>query len=156
MAGGRVAARSRRRGEGAAAKAVPESPVMEGGMARALGIRLTSLTKKKVRAEMDVAPMHLNRSGRVSGGAIMAFADIVGATGAVFNLPSGHRSGTIESKTNFFAAAKGPVLKAVSIPLHFGRTTTVWQTTVRNGDGRLAAIVTQTQIVIPAKSEDNS
>jgi uncharacterized protein (TIGR00369 family) len=136
------------------AQAVPESPVMEGGMARALGIRLLSLTKKKVVAEMDVEPMHLNRSGRVSGGAIMAFADVVGATGAVFNLPPGHRSGTIESKTNFFAAGKGPVMKAVSIPLHFGRTTTVWQTTVKNPDGKVAAIVTQTQIVIPRKAEE--
>jgi 1,4-dihydroxy-2-naphthoyl-CoA hydrolase len=103
---------------------------------------------------MDVTPLHLNRSGRVSGGAIMAFADVVGATGAVFNLPPGHRSGTIESKSNFFAAGKGPVLKAVSIPLHFGRTTTVWQTTVKNADGKVAAIVTQTQIVIPRKSEE--
>jgi 1,4-dihydroxy-2-naphthoyl-CoA hydrolase len=136
------------------AQVVPESPVMDGGMARALGIRLLSLTRKKVVAEMDVAPMHLNRSGRVSGGAIMAFADVVGATGAVFNLPPGHRSGTIESKTNFFAAGKGPVMKAVSIPLHFGRTTTVWQTTVKNPDGKVAAIVTQTQIVIPKKAED--
>jgi 1,4-dihydroxy-2-naphthoyl-CoA hydrolase len=135
-------------------QAVPESPVMQGGMARALGMRLVSLTKKQVVAEMDVTPLHLNRSGRVSGGAIMAFADVVGATGAVFNLPPGHRSGTIESKSNFFAAGKGPVLKAVSIPLHFGRTTTVWQTTVKNADGKVAAIVTQTQIVIPRKSEE--
>jgi uncharacterized protein (TIGR00369 family) len=137
-----------------AGHAMMDSPVMQGGMARALGVRLTSLTKKKVVAEMPVTPMHMNRSNRVSGGAIMAFADVVGAAGAVFNLPPGHRSGTIESKSNFFAAGKGPVLKAVSVPLHFGRTTTVWQTTVTNGDGRMVAIVTQTQIVIPAKSEE--
>lgn len=127
---------------------------MQGGMARALGVHLISLTKKKVIAEMPVKRMHRNRSGRVSGGAIMAFADVVGAAGAVFNLPPGHRSGTIESKTNFFGAGKGPALRAVSIPLHFGRTTTVWQTTVKNPDGGVAAIVTQTQIVIPAKSRD--
>ncbi|OGA49352.1 MAG: hypothetical protein A3F74_00645 [Betaproteobacteria bacterium RIFCSPLOWO2_12_FULL_62_58] len=125
---------------------------MQGGMARSLGVRLISLTKKKVVAEMPIKPMHLNRAGRVNGGAIMAFADAVGAAGAVFNLPPGHRSGTIESKSNFFAAGKGPVLKAVSIPLHIGRTTSVWQTTIKNVDGGVAAIVTQTQIVIPAKS----
>ena len=135
-------------------QAIMDSPVMQGGMARALGVRLTSLTKKKVVAEMPVTPMHMNRSNRVSGGAIMAFADVVGAAGAVFNLPPGHRSGTIESKSNFFAAGKGPMLKAVSVPLHFGRTTTVWQTTVTNGDGCRVAIVTQTQIVIPAKSAE--
>ena len=152
-----MAQRSRAAGRarnGAKRSRVPESPVMQGGMAQALGIRLVSLTKKKVVAEMAVSPMHLNRSGRVGGGAIMAFADVVGASGAVFNLPPGHRSGTIESKSNFFTAAHGPLLKAVSIPLHFGRTTTVWQTTVTNGDGKVAAIVTQTQIVIPAKSSE--
>jgi 1,4-dihydroxy-2-naphthoyl-CoA hydrolase len=152
--GGIVAERSKRRGSADSARVATASPVLQGGMARALGVRLVSLTKKKVVAEMDIAPMHLNRSGRVAGGAIMAFADVVGATGAVFNLPPGHRSGTIESKSNFFVAGKGPVLKAVSIPLHFGRTTTVWQTTVKNEDGRVAAIVTQTQIVIPAKADE--
>jgi 1,4-dihydroxy-2-naphthoyl-CoA hydrolase len=140
----------RRKAPGAAAAAA--SPVMQGGMARSLGVRLISLTRKKVIAEMPIKPMHLNRAGRVNGGAIMAFADAVGAAGAVYNLPPGHRSGTIESKSNFFAPGEGPVLKAVSIPLHIGRTTSVWQTTIKNVDGGVAAIVTQTQIVIPAKS----
>ena len=144
-----MAERARRFGKSKASRAAQESPVMQGGMARSLGVRLISLTKKKVVAEMPIKPMHLNRAGRVNGGAIMAFADAVGAAGAVFNLPPGHRSGTIESKSNFFTAGHGPVLKAVSIPLHIGRTTSVWQTTIKNTDGRVAAIVTQTQIVIP-------
>jgi len=130
----------------------PSSPVMEGGMPRALGVRLVSLTKKKVVAELRVKPMHINRSGRVNGGALMAFADVMGAVGTVANLPPGYRTGTLESKTNFFRAGEGPVLKAVSVPLHIGRTTMVWQTTIRNPGGAVAAIVTQTQIVIPAKS----
>jgi hypothetical protein len=67
----------------------------------------------------------------------------------VANRPPGYSGGTIESKTNFFAAGLPPVLKAVSIPLHIGRTTSVWQTTIRNVDGSRVAIVTQTQIAIP-------
>jgi uncharacterized protein (TIGR00369 family) len=125
---------------------------MLGGMPRALGVRLVSVSKKRVVAEMPVRPMHMNRGGRVNGGAIMAFGDICGAVGAVANMPLDHRGGTIESKTNFFAAGHGPVLKAVSIPLHIGRTTSVWQTTIRNTDRRLVAIVTQTQISISAKA----
>lgn len=148
-----MAERSKRRSDIRKNHTAKGSPVMQGGMARALGMRVISLTRKKVVAEMRITPMHVNRSGRISGGAIMAFADVVGAVGAVANLPPGHRSGTIESKTNFFTAGTGPVLKAVSIPLHVGRTTSVWQTTVKNPDGRIAAIVTQTQIVIPAKSD---
>jgi 1,4-dihydroxy-2-naphthoyl-CoA hydrolase len=123
--------------------------VARGGMPTKLGVRIVSVTRKKVIAEMAVRNFHLNRSGRVNGGAIMAFADAVGATGTVANLPPGHRTSTLESKTNFFAGGEGPVLSAVSIPLHIGRTTMVWQTTVRNPDRRTVAIVTQTQIVIP-------
>jgi uncharacterized protein (TIGR00369 family) len=127
--------------------------VLRGGMAKNLGVRLLTVSRKKVTAEMPVARKHLNRSGRVNGGALMAFADVLGATGTVANLPPGHRTTTLESKTNFFAAGEGPVLKAVSRPLHIGRTTMVWQTTIRNGDRRLVAIVTQTQMVLPASRE---
>jgi uncharacterized protein (TIGR00369 family) len=123
------------------------------GMPRALGMRMVSITKKRVLAEMRIKPIHINRSQRVNGGALMAFADVMGAAGTVANLPRGHRTGTLESKTNFFRAGEGPVMKAISIPLHIGRTTMVWQTTIRNPDGKVAAIVTQTQIVIPRSAE---
>lgn len=124
--------------------------VMDGGMPRTLGVRITDITPKKVIGEMPVKPMHLNINGRVNGGALMAFADVMGAAGAVANRPNGFRGGTIESKTNFFAAGIGPVLKAICIPLHIGRTTSVWQTSIKNSDGRLVAVVTQTQIALPA------
>ena len=137
---------------GTGLKVAPQ--VLKSGMPTALGVRLVSLTKKRVVAVMPVKPMHINRAGRVNGGALMAFADVMGACGTVANLPPGHRTGTLESKTNFFRAGHGPVLKAVSIPLHIGRTTMVWQTTIHNSDGSVVAIVTQTQIVIPAKSAD--
>ncbi len=124
--------------------------VFSGGMPRALGIQPVTLALKRVVTEMPVRAMHLNRNGRVNGGAIMALADVTGAAGAVANMRPGHRSGTIESKTNFLGAGIGPVLKAVSIPIHIGRTTSVWQTTITNsGDGSRVAIVTQTQIYLP-------
>jgi 1,4-dihydroxy-2-naphthoyl-CoA hydrolase len=125
--------------------------VLKGGMPKALGMRVTSLTRKKVVGEMTITPMHLNLNGRVNGGAIMSFADALGAVGAVAHRPAGYRGGTIESKTNFFAAGTGPVLKAVSIPLHIGRTTSVWQTTVSNPDGSMVAMVTQTQVSLPPR-----
>jgi len=124
--------------------------VMEGGMPRTLGMRIVTVTRKKVIGEMPVDDRHMNRSARVNGGALMAFADALGAAGTVANLPASCRTTTLESKTNFFAGGVGPVMKGVSIPLHVGRTTNVWQTTISNADGRIVAIVTQTQIVIPA------
>ena len=134
----------------------PEFPddnrVFKGGMPTTLGMRLVSVTKKKVIAEMPVKPMHCNWNGRVNGGAIMSLADAVGAVGARMNMPPEHGGGTLESKTNFFASGVGPVIRAVSIPLHIGRTTSVWQTTVTNsGDGSRVAIVTQTQMSLPVR-----
>ena len=79
----------------------------------------------------------------------MAFADILGGAASVLNLADGARTTTIESKTNFFRALPlGETARAVCIPLHRGRTTMVWQTTVTRADGKEADIVTQTQLVI--------
>ena len=126
--------------------------VFIGGMPTTLGMKLVSISKKKVVAEMVVEDQHRNWNGRVNGGAIMSLADATGAAGAVANMPPNHRGGTLESKTNFFAAGQGPVLRAVAIPLHIGRTTSVWQTTITNsGDRKCVAIVTQTQMCLPAR-----
>jgi len=123
-----------------------------GGLPRAMGVTITHASKKKIMAEVPVKPIVLNRNGRANGGALMAISDCLGAAGTVMNLPEGHMTTTLESKTNFFGAGVGPVLMAVSIPLHIGRTTMVWQTTITNsGDGSRVAIVTQTQIVIPVR-----
>ncbi|HTP95071.1 MAG TPA: PaaI family thioesterase [Burkholderiales bacterium] len=134
-----------------AAKLAPP-PVRLSGIARMLGISVTSAGRRRVTGEMRIGEEHINRGGRVQGGAIMTLADILGAVGTVRNLPPGYRTSTLESKTNFFAAGEGPLLTGVSIPLHIGRTTMVWQTTVRNADKRRVAIVTQTQIVIPVRT----
>jgi len=85
------------------------------------------------------------------GGAIMAFADTLGAVGTILNMPAGHRTTTIESKTNFISGAPlGSKVTGESTPLHRGRTTQVWQTRITSEAGKLVAIVTQTQMVIPA------
>ena len=121
-------------------------------MGRALGIRLQQLSRRRIVATMQVTADHINRSGRINGGALMAFADMLGAMGTLANLPEGCRTTTLESKTNFFAAGEGAKLAATTVPLHIGRTTMVWQTTIKNADGTKVAIVTQTQIVIPRKT----
>ena len=142
-----------------AAQVAAPSPnrVFQGGMPTTLGMTLVSVTKKKVVAEMVMKDMHRNWNGRVNGGAIMSLADAAGAAGAVLNMPPGHRGGTLESKTNFFGAGQGPIIRAVSIPLHVGRTTSVWQTTVTNsGDGSRVAIVTQTQMCLPIKPKSGA
>lgn len=125
-------------------------------IARLLGIRPLSIDKERILAEIEITPSHMNRSGRVAGGIIMAFGDVLGARGTTLNLPPNTRTTTLESKTNFFSGGVGPTIRGESVPLHIGRTTMVWQTTITDDDGRRLAIVTQTQMVIPtqAKSAD--
>ncbi len=114
-----------------------------------VGMRVTSASRDRVEAEMAVREELANRNGVLHGGALMAFADNIGGTASFLNLAEGARTTTIESKTNFFRPITvGETARAVCIPLHRGRTTMVWQTTITGDDGKPAAIVTQTQLVI--------
>lgn len=113
-----------------------------------LGIRLTEAGPEGVRAELTVREELCTVPGLMHGGALMALADTLGAVGTVLNLGPGQGTTTIESKTNFIAAARsGTVVTAHCEPLHRGRRTMVWQTRL-HADGRLVAIVTQTQMVL--------
>ncbi|WP_326534424.1 PaaI family thioesterase [Pseudorhodoferax sp.] len=114
-----------------------------------MGVRLTEATPERVRAEMPVRPDLCTAGGILHGGAYMAFADTLGAVGTVLNLPAGKRTTTTDSSTKFIAGAKvGSTVSADSVALHRGRTTMVWQTSIFNADGRLCAVVTQTQLVL--------
>ncbi len=124
-------------------------------IAKLLGIRPLSVDRERVRAEIAITDSHMNRSGRVAGGIIMAFGDVLGARGTLINLPPNTRTTTLESKTNFFSGGVGPVIRGEAIPLHMGRTTMVWQTTITDDNGRRLAIVTQTQMVIPTGTKPN-
>jgi 1,4-dihydroxy-2-naphthoyl-CoA hydrolase len=118
-----------------------------------LGIKVIHSTSDRIEAELPVRPDLGNRNGNMHGGAVMALADDLGGAATIVNLPEGATTATIESKTNFFAAIHvGDTARAECIALHKGRTTMVWQTRItRASDGKLAAIVTQTQLVIAGK-----
>jgi uncharacterized protein (TIGR00369 family) len=123
---------------------------MKGLLPDLLGIELTEATAERVLATLAVRQDLCTVGGALHGGAIMAFADTLGAVGTFVNLPAGHRTTTIESKTNFIGAAPlGSRVTGESTPLHRGRTTMVWQTRVTSEAGKLVALVTQTQMVIP-------
>ena len=115
-----------------------------------LGMELVEVTPDRVRAAMRVRADLCTVGGALHGGAIMAFADTLGALATFANMPAGARTTTIESKTNFVGAA--PVdsrITGESVAVHKGRTTMVCQTTVRSESGKLVALVTQTQLVMP-------
>jgi uncharacterized protein (TIGR00369 family) len=116
---------------------------------RALGMELTAVAPERLAARLVVGEQVSNGQGAMHGGALMALADTLGAIGTLVNLAPGQRTTTIESKTNFIGAAPiGVRLLAEAVPLHRGRTTQIWQTRITREDGRLVALVTQTQLVI--------
>ena len=119
--------------------------------AKLLGLELVTITPDRVEAELRVREDLCTRPPVLHGGAVMALADTLGAIATVANLAEGTTTTTIESKTNFFAAIPvGDTARAECTPLHRGRTTMVWQTRVTRSDGRVAALVIQTQLVLPA------
>jgi len=117
--------------------------------AETLGVRIISASPDRVEAEMPVTPALANRNGVLHGGAIMALADNMGGTATFLNLGADQGTTTMESKTNFFRPVElGDTARALTVPLHRGRRTMVWQTTISRGDGKMAALVTQTQMVL--------
>jgi len=114
-----------------------------------IGIVLTEVTPDRVLASMHVRPEVCTTGGVLHGGALMAFADTLGAVGTFANLPQGARTTTIESSTKFLRAAPaGSTVRGECTAFHKGRTTMVWQTLVRSEEGKLCGVVTQTQLVI--------
>jgi uncharacterized protein (TIGR00369 family) len=124
--------------------AIPDIPPFT----RLLGVNVLQRSPERSEAELVVREELCNRRDVLHGGAVMALADTLGGMTASVSLPDGGRTATIESKTNFFAAVpKGDTARAVCMPLHRGRTTIVLETRITRGDGKLAAIVTQTQLI---------
>lgn len=116
-----------------------------------MGVRLTEVAADRVVAEMKVRPDLCTTGGILHGGASMAFADTLGAVGTIMNLAENKRTTTTDSSTKFIAAARvDTVVTGECVALHRGRTTMVWQTSIRNDQGKLCALVTQTQLVLEA------
>jgi len=118
--------------------------------AQLMGVTVVEAEPDRVVAEMTVRDDLCTAGGILHGGAAMALADSVGAMATFINLPDGAKgTTTLESKTNFLAAAPaGGVVRAIATPIHKGGRTQVWQTRIERADGRLVALVTQTQMVL--------
>jgi 1,4-dihydroxy-2-naphthoyl-CoA hydrolase len=118
-----------------------------------VGIEFVHADRERVVAELTVRAELCTRPAVMHGGAIMAFADTLGAAGTILNLPEGAGTTTIESKTNFIAGAPvGTRLTGEALPVHRGRRTQVWTTRITTAEGRLVAIVTQTQMALEART----
>jgi uncharacterized protein (TIGR00369 family) len=120
----------------------------KGTLGDLLGIRFVEAAPDRVVAELTYREELTTIGGSLHGGTLMALADTIGAVATVLNLPPGASTTTLESKTNFFAPGRAGTVRAESTPLHRGKRTMVWQTRVSTAEGRLVALVTQTQLVL--------
>jgi 1,4-dihydroxy-2-naphthoyl-CoA hydrolase len=118
------------------------------GLVKHLGIRFVETGEDRIVAELEIRPELLTVGGALHGGTLMAFADTVGAAGTVVNLRPDQHTATLESKTNFFAAAMSGTLRAEATALHKGKRTHVWQTRVTDERGRLLSLTIQTQMIL--------
>ncbi len=110
------------------------------------------ITPERVIAELLVRPDLCTAGGILHGGATMAFADTLGAIGTLVNMPETKRTTTTDSSTKFIGAASvGSTVVGECVALHRGRTTMVWQTSIKSDDGRLCAVVTQTQLLLDTR-----
>ena len=117
--------------------------------AKLMGVEFVEASKEKVVAKLLVRDDLCTAGSILHGGAVMAFADSLGAVGAFLNLAPGQHTTTIESKTNFLGAAKaGTTVTGTSTPVHIGGRTSVWQTRIEGENGKLVGLVTQTQMVL--------
>lgn len=118
--------------------------------ASTLGIEVVEATPEQIVGHLTVTKAICTTGKIMHGGAIMAFADTLGAIGAFLNLPEGAKATTtIESKTNFLGAARlGSEVHATTTPVHIGRRTSVWQTRLTTAEGKAVALVTQSQMVL--------
>ena len=118
-----------------------------------LGVKFLGASPERLTAELLVRKELCTNPEVLQGGAIMALANTLGAYATLVNLKDGQGTTTIESKTNFLAPAPvGTTVRAGCTAIHRGRRTMVWQTRGTTTDGRLLAIVTQTQMVLESKS----
>ncbi len=116
-----------------------------------MGVEIVEREKTRVVGRLKVRQDLCTAGGILHGGAYMAFADALGAIGGVLNLAPGTRTTTLDSKTNFFRGAPvGSIVMGEATPLHVGRRSSVWQTKITSEDGKLMALVIQTQMTIEA------
>lgn len=116
-----------------------------------MGVEITERAKDRVVGTLLVREDLCTAGGILHGGAFMAFADALGAIGGFLNLPPGARTTTLESKTNFLGSAKvGTTVTGEATPLHIGRRSSVWQTKVTSAEGKLLALILQTQMTVEA------
>lgn len=122
----------------------------EGLLPGHLGLLITQVGPEGVQAELPVRPHLMAPNGFLHAGAIVTLADTCTGYGCIALLPAGATGfTTIELKSNHLGTARDGTLACVATAAHLGRTTQVWDATVRHVEsGRTLAVFRCTQLII--------
>jgi 1,4-dihydroxy-2-naphthoyl-CoA hydrolase len=112
-----------------------------------LGIRLEEAKEDRVVAVLPWAARLCTTGGLLHGGSLMTLADSAGALVAFLGLPEGPSTATLTSTTQFFRPVSAGDVRAITVPLHRGRTTVTVQTTLRDADSKVVAQTTQVEAI---------
>ena len=119
-----------------------------------IGVEFLSASKSRVVGRLMARRQHLIDGDRIHGGVIVAMAEALAGHGSALNLGSASQTTTIELKTNFMRPGRPGLIFGVAVPLHVGRSTMVWQTSIQDEQERRLAVVQQTQIVFQTEEYD--
>jgi len=114
-----------------------------------IGIEIESVVDGRVRGRMELADKHLAPNGYLHAAAVIGLADTACGYGCLLGLPEDATGfTTIELKTNFLRTAKTGTITCEATLVHGGRTTQIWDATVRDPDERTLALFRCTQLVL--------
>lgn len=126
----------------------------EGFLPGHLGIRFLNVGEGFAEAELDVRKALMAPNGFLHAGSVVTLADTACGYGCVRSLPEGAAGfTTVELKSNFLGTAREGVIECRAVAVHLGRTTQLWDATVKHRDtGKTIALFRCTQMVLWPKS----
>jgi len=115
-----------------------------------LGIEIESVEDGRVLGRVELGDHHMAPNGYLHAAAVVGLADTACGYGCILGLPEGATGfTTIELKTNFLRTARsGAAISCEAVLVHGGRTTQIWDATVRDADGRTLALFRCTQLIL--------
>lgn len=114
-----------------------------------MGIEIGALAEGAVEARLEVREHHVAPNGFLHAASVIALADTACGYGCVRSLPDDAAGfTTVELKNNFLATVTEGWIECAARLVHGGRTTQVWDATVRDSTGRTLALFRCTQMIL--------
>jgi len=122
-----------------------------GNLPGLLGIVVTHVSEKGVKAKFEVTPKLMAPNGYLHAGSVVSLADTCTGYGCAANLPAGALGfTTIELKSNHLGTALSGTVECVSTPMHMGKNTQVWDAyrIISVASGKTIALFRATQMIL--------